>query len=120
MGEISSNFFERTPPPLANARQPTKKFSSHFLICARPIFSSKREKKLFCRLLLLTEQAAGAASFFIRYGMAESPPPSPLPPPKIFFPGFQFQRGLGGFSFPRFQDFYFLKKKRGRGKKKKL
>jgi hypothetical protein len=29
------------------------------LICARLIFSSKRKRKLFCWLLLLTEQAAG-------------------------------------------------------------
>ncbi|MFA7581887.1 MAG: hypothetical protein WCX99_03155, partial [Candidatus Paceibacterota bacterium] len=65
---------EAAPPPLANARQPAKKFSSHFLICARRIFSSKRKRKLFGLLLLLTEQAAGAASFRIRSGMAEFPP----------------------------------------------
>ena len=50
--------------PSARARQPVKKFSSHFLICARPIFSSppatlcvamragKRKRKLFCGVLL--------------------------------------------------------------------
>ena len=72
---------EAAPPPLANARQPAKKFSSLFLICARWIFSSKRKRKLFCWLLLLTEQAAGAASFCIRSGMAEFPPnpPSAMP-----------------------------------------
>lgn len=75
---------EAAPPPLANARRPAKKFSSHFLICARPIFSSKRKRKLFDWLLLLTEQAAGAASFCIRSGMAEFPPnpPSAMPPLK--------------------------------------
>jgi len=31
---------------------PRKKFSLHFLICARPIFSSKRKRKLFCWVLL--------------------------------------------------------------------
>ena len=75
---------EAAPPPLANARQPAKKFSSHFLICARRIFSSKRKRKLFCWLPLLTERAAGAASFCIRSGMAEFPPnpPSAMPPLK--------------------------------------
>src|SRR3989338_794106 len=75
---------EASPPPLANARQPAKKFSSHFLICARQFFSSKRKRNLFGWLLLLTEQAAGAASFCIRFGMAEFPPnpPSVMPPLK--------------------------------------
>jgi hypothetical protein len=48
---------EAAPPPLANARHPKEKFCSLFLICARPIFSSKRKRKLFCWLLLLTEQS---------------------------------------------------------------
>ena len=74
---------EATPPTLANARQPAKKFSSHFLICARRFFSSKRKRKLFGWLLLLTEQAAGAASFCIRSGMAEFPPHPPSAMPSL-------------------------------------
>ena len=61
--ENARTFFERNwrsaPPPLANARHPAKKFSSHFLICALPIFSSKRKRKLFCWVLLWTSRAAG-------------------------------------------------------------
>ena len=37
----NAEFWRSAPPPLADARHPAKKFSSHFLICARPIFSSK-------------------------------------------------------------------------------
>jgi len=82
-------FFERNwrraAPPLANARHPAKKFSSHFLSCAPPIFSSppaprlrwagKRKRKLFCWVLLSTSRAAG-----LRFGSgeAEFPPPPPF------------------------------------------
>jgi len=47
------------PPPLANARSTKEKFCSHFLICARPIFSSKRKTKLFFGILLWTSRATG-------------------------------------------------------------
>jgi len=70
---------EAAPPPLADARQPAKKFSSHFLICARRIFSSKRKRKLFGWLLLLTERAAGLK----RSGAAEFPPPLPSAAPSL-------------------------------------
>src|SRR3989344_4982318 len=68
------------PPPLANARHPAKKFSSHFLFCARPIFSSKRKRKLFCWALLLASRAAG-----LRFGSgeAESPPHPPSASPSL-------------------------------------
>src|SRR3989344_4017662 len=62
------------PPPLANARHPAKKFSSHFLFCARRIFSSKRKRKLFCGALLCTSRAAG---LHFGSGQAEFPPPPP-------------------------------------------
>jgi len=70
---------EAAPPPLANVRQPAKKFSLLFF-CARRIFPSKRGRKLFCWLLPLTMQAAGLAFIFCK-GKAEFPPhpPSALP-----------------------------------------
>jgi len=62
------------------ARCPAKKFSSHFLICARPIFSSKRKRKLFCGTLLWTSRAAG-----LRFGSgeAEFPPHPPSASPSL-------------------------------------
>ena len=85
--ENARTFFERNwrsaPPPLANARHPAKKFSSHFLICARPIFSSKRKRKLFCWVLLWTSRAAG-----LRFGSgeAEFPPHPPSASPSLWTP----------------------------------
>jgi len=70
---------EAAPPPLADARQPAKKFSLHFFICARLIFSSKRKRKLFCWLPLLTERAAG----LLRSGAAEFPPHPPSAAPSL-------------------------------------
>ena len=64
---------EASPPPLAGTRHPAKKFSSLFLICARRIFSSKRERKLFCLVLLSPSRAAGLASIFCK-NTAEFPP----------------------------------------------
>jgi len=51
-GDGGNETKETAPPPLANARHTTEKFCSHFLICARPIFSSKRKTKLFFGVLL--------------------------------------------------------------------
>ena len=65
-----------SPSPFADARHPAKKFFSHFLICARPIFSSppaprlqragKRKRKLFCGVLLLTSRAAWRSVSFVQ------------------------------------------------------
>ena len=74
---------EASPPPLATTRHPAKKFSSLFLICARPIFSSKRKRKLFCWVLLRTSRAAGLASIFCK-NTAEFPP---HPPSAVFLRG---------------------------------
>ena len=49
------------------------------MICAHRIFSSKRKRKLFCWLLLLTEQAAGRE----RSGAAEFPPHPPSAAPSL-------------------------------------
>jgi len=57
------------------ARCSAEKFSSQFLFCARPIFSSKRKRKLFCRTLLLPSRAAG-----LRFGNGRAKIPSPQPP----------------------------------------
>ena len=38
--------------PLASLAVPQKSFLRNFLFCARPIFSSKRKRKLFCGTLL--------------------------------------------------------------------
>ena len=43
---------EASPAVARKPRHPAKKFSSHFLICARRFFSSKRKRKLFCGVLL--------------------------------------------------------------------
>ena len=74
---------EASPVVARKPRHPAKKFSSQFLICARRIFSSKRKRKLFCWLLLLTEQAAGLASIFCK-NTAEFPP---HPPSAVFLRG---------------------------------
>src|SRR3989344_4911575 len=74
---------EASPPPLATTRHPAKKFSSLFLICARRIFSSKRERKLFCLVLLSPSRAAGLASIFCK-NTAEFPP---HPPSAVFLRG---------------------------------
>src|SRR3989344_5907828 len=63
------------PPPLADARHPAKKFSSHFLFCARPIFSSKRKRKFFC--FGFRAQSAGRRGFALARGQ-KFPPPNPL------------------------------------------
>ena len=68
---------EAAPPPLANARRQAK-YSLQFLICARPIFSSKRKTKLFFGVLLLTEQGGGASLWLagknFRWGWHSQPP----------------------------------------------
>ena len=78
---------EASPAVARKPRHPAKKFSLLFF-CARRIFSSnKRNRKLFCWLLLLTEQAAGLASVF-RSGAAEFPPTHPSDTPsrgRFFF-----------------------------------
>jgi len=52
-GGWGEGIFARLPKRSpAAARRSAKKFSLHFLICARPIFSSKRKRKLFCGALL--------------------------------------------------------------------
>jgi len=66
---------EASPAIARKPRHPEKKFSSHFLICARRFFSSKRKRKLFCGVLLLTSRTAGLSAFCICSGVAEFPPP---------------------------------------------
>ena len=56
-------------------------FSSHFLICARRFFSSKRKRKLLCGVLLLTSRTAGLSAFCIRSGVEEFPPNPPSATP---------------------------------------
>src|SRR3989344_5484365 len=61
-------------PPRADARHPTKKFSSLFLICASPFFlprlrqgfgeQAKGKGNFFCGVLLSASKAAGLASIF--------------------------------------------------------
>src|SRR3989339_1039158 len=84
---------EASPAVARKPRHPAKKFSSHFLICARRFFSSKRKRKLLCGVLLLTSRTAGLSAFCIRSGVAEFPPNPPSATPslrrrKIFASGF--------------------------------
>ena len=85
----SELFLSKTPTKEANpatarqARHPAKKFSSYFLICARRFFSSKRKRKLFFEVLLLTSRTAGLSSFCIRSGVAEFPPHLPSASPSL-------------------------------------
>src|SRR3989338_7212818 len=65
---------EASPAVARKPRPPAKKFSSHFLICARRFFSSKRKRKLLCGVLLSTSRTAGLSAFCIRSGVAEFPP----------------------------------------------
>ena len=69
--------------PLASLAVPQKSFLRNFLFCARPIFSSKRKRKLFCGTLLLPSRAAG-----LRFGSgeAEFPPHPPSASPSLWTP----------------------------------
>ena len=89
---------EASPAVARKPRNPAKKFSSHFLICARRFFSSKRKRKLLCGVLLLTSRTAGLSAFCIRSGVAEFPPnpPSATPslPTAIFLAEFSYKSKL--------------------------
>jgi len=63
------------PPPLADTRRTTEKYSLLFSFCARPIFSSLNEKSIFLWCIALTSKAAGLASIFCK-NTAEFPPTS--------------------------------------------
>ena len=83
--ENARTHFERkdwrsAPPPLADARHPAKKFSSHFLICARRIFSSKRKRKTFWLGSALNEQGGGAS---LRQAGKNSFPQTPFLSPRV-------------------------------------
>ena len=82
----NAEFWTLRPAAARFARCPAKKFSSHFLFCARPIFSSKRKRKLFCWPLLWTSRAAG-----LRFGSgeAEFPPHPPSASPSLGRPFFR-------------------------------
>ena len=84
---------EASPTVARKPRHPAKKFSSHFLICARRFFSSKRKRKLLCGVLLLTSRTAGLSVFCIRSGVAEFPPnpPSATPSRGRFFFSAEFE-----------------------------
>src|SRR4030067_554674 len=87
---------EASPAVARKPRHPAKKFSSQFLICARPFFSSKRKRKLFCGVLLLTSRTAGLSAFCIRSGVAEFPPnpPSATPSRGRFFFSAEFEHNI--------------------------
>ena len=74
---------EASPAATRKPRHPAQKFSSHFLICARRFFSSKRKRKLLCGVLLLTSRTAGLSAFCIRSGVAEFPPNPPSATPSL-------------------------------------
>ena len=123
---------EASPAVARKPRHPAKKFSSHFLFCARRFFSSKRKRKLLCGVLLWTSRTAGLSTIWFRSGVAEFPPnppsafsflkrngngsrrakiPSPQPPsflPACFgFAPKTFRRDGGTMkpnSFPKFQN----------------
>jgi len=82
--KIRTANFER-PTAARFARCPAKKFSSHFLFCGRPIFSSKRKRKLFLLTSALNEQGGGAS---LRQAGKNSFPQTP----------FLFARLLSGFA----------------------
>ena len=84
---------EASPAVARKPRHPAKKFSSHFLICARRFFSSKRKRKLLCGVLLFTSRTAGLSAFCIRSGVAEFPPnpPSATPSRGRFFFSAEFE-----------------------------
>ena len=77
---------EASPAVARKPRHPAKKFSSHFLICARRFFSSKRKRKLLCGALLSTSRTAGLSAFCIRSGVAEFPPHPPSAMPSLSTP----------------------------------
>ena len=53
--------------PARSEQKPAKKFSLHFLFCARPFFSSKRKRKLFCWLASVSERRRGGFRFRGRF-----------------------------------------------------
>ena len=58
---------ESAPPPPRSARVSRKKMFSASLICARPIFSSKKEENIFCGTLPSILRAGGGASMRTRF-----------------------------------------------------
>jgi len=73
---------EAAPPPLADARRTTEKYSLPFSFCARRIPFSPNEKSIFLWCLALTSNAAGLVSIFSlgRLGIPPLNPPLPSRP----------------------------------------
>jgi hypothetical protein len=61
---------EAAPPPLADARRTTEKYSLLFSFCARRISFSLNEKSIFLWCFALTSKAAGLASVLRSDGSA--------------------------------------------------
>ena len=76
----------RSAPPLADARHPAKKFSSHFLFCARLIFSFKRDWKLFCFDVWLNAKRRKHFPLVARLRLAEQAGKNSFPQTPSFLP----------------------------------
>jgi len=68
------------PPPLCFGGTKTEKFSLHFLIFSRAIFSFKRKRKFFCFVFLLFREKRKRSNLNRKKAKIPSPqPPSFLP-----------------------------------------
>lgn len=74
--KIQNNDVRFRSPPLRFGGTKTEKFSLHFLIFSRAIFSFKRKRKFFCFVFLLIREKR-KRSFLIR---KRAKIPSPRPP----------------------------------------
>ena len=99
LNKIQNNDVRFRPPPLRFGGTKTEKFSLHFLILSRVIFSFKRKRKFFCFVFLLIREKR-KRSILIR---KRAKIPSPRPPSFLPF-CFSASPDLR----PFFRQFYFL------------
>jgi hypothetical protein len=80
LNKIQNNDVRFRPPPLRFGGTKTDKFSLHFLIFSRAIFSFKRKRKFFCFVFLLIREKRKRSIFNRKRAKIPSPrPPSFLP-----------------------------------------
>ena len=102
------------PPPLRFGGTKTDKFSLHFLIFSRPIFSFKRKRKFFCFVFLLIREKRKRSILNRKRAKIPSPRPSSFLP--FCFSGFarffsagwlQIKRAKGGLRIKIFINFFY-------------
>ena len=80
LNKIQNNDVRFRPPPLRFGGTKTEKFSLHFLIFSRAIFSFKRKRKFICFVFLLIREKRKRSILNRKRAKIPSPrPPSFLP-----------------------------------------